>query len=377
MHPCLDTQSALSYAASAQVGVLDDFGFLIADFGFESILISIRGYGALANTNIKYAVTEESFETIGSCWLNARYPLNWNCVFVLPNWLKIWWHTFGAGSDLFLCAVREGEGLAGIAPLMVKGKKASLIGDTDVCDYLDFIVAPEKGKPFFGALLDHLSKKGITHLNLGHLRPDSTVFTDLADVARDRGWEVSRHREDVTLELDLPTTWDEYLLMLNGKQRHELKRKLRRLYEAGSISYRMVENIKEARDVIGTFLTLFGQSREDKVIFMTPKMASFFNSLAHTMAEVNMLRLYILEVNKVPAAAAMCFDYNSTIYLYNSGYDDRFRALGVGVLCKALSIKDSIQRGRKKYDFLKGDEAYKHRLGGKEVPLYRCQIQCE
>ena len=108
---------------------------------------------------------------------------------------------------------------------------------------------------------------------------------------------------------------------------------------------------------------------------MTPKMTSFFYSTAEAMAEANMLRLYILELNKRPAAAAMCFDYNSTIYLYNSGYDDRFSPLGVGVLCKVISIKDSIQRGKKKYDFLKGAEAYKHRLGGKEVPLYRCQIR--
>ena len=108
---------------------------------------------------------------------------------------------------------------------------------------------------------------------------------------------------------------------------------------------------------------------------MTERMASFFNSLAEAMAEASILKLFILELDAIPAAAAMCFDYNSTTYLYNSGYDHRFSSLSVGVLCKALSIKDSIQRGRKNYDFLKGDEAYKHRLGGKEVPLYRCQIR--
>ncbi|MFH1952954.1 MAG: GNAT family N-acetyltransferase [Pseudomonadota bacterium] len=329
----------------------------------------------MATTNIKYAVTEESFETIGSFWLNTQSPLKWKCLFVLPNWLKIWWDKFGAGSDLFLCAVREGEDLIGIAPLLVRGEKAFLIGDTDVCDYLDFVITPGMEQEFFGVLLDHLSMQGITHLDLRPLRPDSTVFTDLAGIARDRGCEVSRNLEGVSLELDLPASWDEYLRMLDGKQRHEIKRKLRRLYEAASIDYRVVEDVKEVRAVMGTFFTLFERSREDKAAFMTPRMASFFNSLAEAMAEANMLRLYFLELDKIPAAAAMCFDDNSTIYLYNSGYDDRFSSLGVGVLCKALSIKDSIQRGKKKYDFLKGAENYKHRLGGKEVPLYRCQIR--
>ena len=324
---------------------------------------------------MKYAVTEETFESIYSFWVNARNPLRWNCIFVLPNWMNIWWSKFGGGSDLFLRAVKEGEDLIGIAPLFVGGEKASFIGDPDVCDYLDFIVAPGREQEFFGTLLDHISHHGIRHLDLRPLRPDSTVFSDLTVVARDRGWEVSRSREDVALELDLPGTWDEYLLMLNGKQRHEIKRKLRRLHEAGDINYRVVEDTKEISAVMDTFFTLFGQSKGDKAAFMTAGMATFFNALAQAMAEVNILKVYILELDAVPVAASMCFDYNSTIYLYNSGYDQQFSSLSVGVLCKALSIKDGIQRGRKKYDFMKGAETYKHRLGGKEVPLYRCQIQ--
>ncbi len=324
---------------------------------------------------MKYAVTEETFESITSYWLNVQHPLKWKCVFILPHWLKVWWKEFGAGSDLHLYAVREGEDLIGIAPLLVTGGKASFIGDKNVCDYQDFIVTPEREREFFTVLLDHLSDEGITHLDLNPLLPDSTVFTDLVGVAQDRGCEVSRCQEDVTLEMNLPATWDEYLLMLKGKQRHEIKRKLRRLHEAADISYRVVEESKEVREVMAIFFTLFERSRADKAAFMTERMASFFNSLAEAMAEVNILKLYILELDAIPAAAAMCFDYNSTIYLYNSGYDHRFRSLSVGVLCKVLSIKDSIQRGRKNYDFLKGDEAYKHRLGGKEVPLYRCQIR--
>jgi len=252
--------------------------------------------------------------------------------------------------------------------------KASFVGSADVCDYLDFVIVPGRGQEFFGVLLDHLVHQGIMHLDLRSLRPDSTVLTDLVGVARNRGCEVSCKPEDVTVEMDLPGTWDEYLLSLNGKQRHEIRRKLRRLNEAGNINYRVVEDMEAVRDVMGTFFTLFRENREDKADFMTDRMASFFESLAESMAEVNMLRLCVLELDSTPAAALMCFDYNTTVYLYNSGYDHRFSPLSVGALSKALSIKDSIQRGRKKYDFLKGAEIYKSRMGGKEVPLYRCQI---
>ena len=108
---------------------------------------------------------------------------------------------------------------------------------------------------------------------------------------------------------------------------------------------------------------------------MTDQMAMYFRSLAETMARENLLKLYFLDLDGTPAAAVMCFDYDSTIYLYNNGYDGRFSSLSVGLLSKVLTIKESIQRGKKKYDFLKGTEDYKHRLGGKPVPLYRCQVR--
>ena len=107
---------------------------------------------------------------------------------------------------------------------------------------------------------------------------------------------------------------------------------------------------------------------------MTTQMESFFRSLAETMAEAGLLRLGILELNALPVAMTMGFDYNDTMYLYNSGYDPDYSYLSVGLLSKVLGIKESIQRGTRKFDFLKGGEPYKYHLGGREIPLHNCQI---
>ncbi|GAJ10372.1 unnamed protein product, partial [marine sediment metagenome] len=159
------------------------------------------------------------------------------------------------------------------------------------------------------------------------------------------------------------------------KQRHEVKRKLRRLWEAGNVNYRCLQVSREVGDFIDTFLKLFPLSREEKAQFMTAQMESFFRSLAETMAEIGLLRFGILELDVVPAAMIMGFDYNDSMYLYNSAYDPKYSHLSVGLLSKVLCIKESIQRGRKKWDFLKGGEPYKYHIGGKEVPLYRCRIK--
>ena len=107
---------------------------------------------------------------------------------------------------------------------------------------------------------------------------------------------------------------------------------------------------------------------------MTPARESFFRSLAGATAGIGLLRLGILQIDSAPAAMTMGFDYEGSHYLYNSAYDPRFSHLSVGLLCKVLCLKDSIERGKTTWDFLKGGEPYKYQLGGRQVPISGCQI---
>ena len=319
-------------------------------------------------------VTLESFDTLTSYWLGSRHASMWDCIFALPPWLEVWWHEFGFDAELYLGAVRQGGTITGIAPLLFRGTEAFFIGDADVCDYLDFVIVPGREVEFFNILLDDLRRRGINRLNLSPLRPTSAVLAHLIGIARDRKYEVSCKVEGISLEVDLPPTWQEYLGILTQKQRHEVRRKLRRLQEAGDVHYRMVEDSESVSLSVAIFLKLFRESRQDKAIFLTARMESFFTSLAKAMGQAGLLRLGILELNASPVAAVMRFDYNNTAFLYNNGYDPQYSFLSVGFISKVLCIKDSLERGRGKFDFLKGAEEYKHRLGGKEITLYGCQI---
>ncbi len=323
---------------------------------------------------MSYTVKRESFDSLASYWVIPSHSLRWNSPFILPAWLKVWWQELGTGAELHLNAIKQEEEVIGIAPLQMREGKASLIGSADVCDYLDFVIATGRERDFFSVLLDDLKGKGINQLDLRPLRPDSTVLTHLVSTAQNRGYEVLCQPEDVSLELDLPSTWDEYLAILTTKQRHEVRRKLRRLSKAGKVDYHFVENSVAVHDAMDTFLKMFTESRQDKANFLTAQMESFLRSLADNMAETGLLRLGVLKLDTLPAAMVMCFDYNDCMYLYNSSYNPQYKSLSAGLLCKVLCIKESIQEGKKRFDFLKGDEAYKYQLGGKEVPLSRCQI---
>lgn len=323
---------------------------------------------------MKYAVIQENFVSLTSCWTDLQHDMRGKLIFTVPGWLETWWQTFGAGADLCLLAVKREERMIGIAPLMMRDATASFIGSCEVCDYLDFIVAPEMERDFFKTVLEYLKQKDIKCLDLKCLRPDSTVLRNLVTVAENMGHTVVSNQEDVSVKLDLPETWDEYLTKLNTKQRHEVKRKLRRLSEAGNIDYYSVTDGMAINNHMDTFLKMFCESREDKAAFLASRMGSFFRLMANAMSDTGLLRLGVLQLDTVPVAMTICFDYDGCLHLYNSSYNPQYASLSVGLLCKVFCIKAGIEEGKKRFDFLKGGEAYKYRLGGRELPIYNCQI---
>ena len=105
-----------------------------------------------------------SFEHLDSFFTNKEFDIRWNCLFILPVWLKTWWYTFGNNNDAtILTGYRNGK-LIGIAPFRVQGETARFIGDENVCDYQDIAVSPNHHDEFFEAILSYLKKRDIRFL---------------------------------------------------------------------------------------------------------------------------------------------------------------------------------------------------------------------
>ncbi len=310
--------------------------------------------------------------------------LKWPFVFATPVWLQSWWESFGHGYEPFIRSVHQEEQVLGIAPLMLnnKGDEAYLVGSPDVCDYLDFVTIQdnELEQRFFSELILHLREAGVQRLILNAQRPDSAVFRGLIAADTNRSFskeydlQIDMIRENQSFELKLVSDWDSFLAGLKKKQRHEVRRKLRRLEnEGGSYSFRVIEQPREIEDCYPGFIELFKQNPE-KADFLNEQMASYFESLVSNTAEAGLVRFGQLRLEGKTVAAVLYFDYDNCIYLYNSGYDSGYHNLSAGLLSKVLAIKHSVEQGKKTFDFLKGEEVYKSRLGGKAIPIYKVTL---
>jgi CelD/BcsL family acetyltransferase involved in cellulose biosynthesis len=189
------------------------------------------------------------------------------------------------------------------------------------------------------------------------------------------GLEVSEVVAEVCPVIALPASWEEYLASLDRKERHETRRKLRRIAREAEVEWYSIPGGEELENAIGDFIALHRASAVEKDAFMDRRMQGFFRSLARALACQGWLRLEFLEVNGERVAALLNFDYRDRIMVYNSGFDpQRYPHLSPGIVILANSIRGAIDLGRSNFDFLRGDEAYKHRLGGKDREIYQLTI---
>ncbi len=257
---------------------------------------------------------------------------------------------------------------------MRSGEKATFIGIPDICDYQDFITAEGKEQDFFLVLVEELKKNGIRCLELADVRPDSKVLKHLVPLCESLNLPAQITPTSISLEMKLPCSWDDYLSALDKKQRHEIRRKLRRIDEAGNVNFALTLPRDNSARLMEDFLTMFPLSRQDKADFLSERMGRFFHCMGESLAKEGILRFGILSIDDIILAIVLLFDYNNSLYLYNSAYRPDYRHLSPGFVSKVLSIRQAIAIGRKRWDFLKGEEAYKFHLGGNPVTLYGVKI---
>ena len=165
-----------------------------------------------------------------------------------------------------------------------------------------------------------------------------------------------------TLVLDLPDEPEAWIASLAKKHRHEVRRKQRRFTVlAGEPIYeRRVDSAAFA-----AFLAMHRAAPGGKARFMTERAEAFFRALL-TDAGAS---IDVLSVDGRPVAAAFGFADEHGYYLYNSAYDPALAEAAPGIVLLSAMIERSISDGLTRFDFLKGDERYKHHLGAVERPL--------
>ena len=338
--------------------------------------------------NIEIIQSDQDFHNLASEWNKLLTCCSASHVpFLRHEYLYAWWQTRGGGewpdSKLSVVTGRRADGsLAGIAPLFqsrnLDGKLTLLLlGSIEISDYLDLIVHPEELDLFASALLDFLTQNDAPEwqvLDWYNILEGSPTLPALQSASEARGWVYRQEKLQHCPYIQLPGNWETYLSGIDKKQRHEIRRKLRRA-EAYPVpvNWYIVETDKNLDAEIDSFLELMAMDPE-KDEFLTDDMRLQMRKAIHAAYQENWLQLSFLEAGNKKVAGYLNFDYEDHIWVYNSGLDFRFSDLSPGWVLLGHLLKWANENGRKYFDFMRGDEDYKYRFGAIDRFVVRTSI---
>jgi CelD/BcsL family acetyltransferase involved in cellulose biosynthesis len=327
---------------------------------------------------------------------------------------KAWWDAYGATAhDQTLVVVDDAapETLVGIVPLMHRHElepgdlaarttirhqpgrpmrpvpesaTAVFFGASYHADYATVLSAPADLNAVCDAVAAALAATDPSRwdvIDLRRLRAGDPATDALAKslewVAPQAGWLVTREQEDVCPVLTLApgTDYETYLGTLDKKERHEIRRKVRRAEAAGEV--RLEPSVDPAKD-LDAFVELHQKRWGAEGLFPPTEGGAasrrFFAGLFEDCAPTGIVDLSFLTVGGRRIAAGVTFDDGEAVYYYNAGVEPEARELSPGVVMVACYIQRAIALGRSRVDFLRGDEPYKYEWGAVDAPIERLLV---
>lgn len=276
--------------------------------------------------------------------------------FPLAGFLQAWWDEIRPDARMMIVSTGTG-----VLPLMAVDGVIRFLGDGDLTDYhsplgpdIDSAVALLANEVEDTVILDFDSLPGEAAL-------------PLTESLSKMGFRPVSSEQTIAMVLPLPASTDEYYSILGKKERHELRRKRRR-YE-DQVGSPKLRTDTGAGFGFEEFIRLHRLAPGEKGGFMTEERLRFFARLAGQEG----WRVDYLQQDGVATACLFGWTDGSDYYLYNSCFDPEVQAASPGLVLLVEMIEHAIGEGWGVFDFLKGDEVYKSRLGG--VPRQLFQVR--
>ena len=333
---------------------------------------------------MEFTIYSEFSDDLKADWNRLLATSTPHVPFLRYEYLKAWWQHRGGGewpqdAQLALIIAHEGGQMTGIAPCFTAVHQGSrrllLLGSIEISDYLDVISRDEDRPRFIQGLFEFVSTcpsalGAVQVLDFYNILEDSPSIPAFRAFA---GAEIETLQHSPYIRL--PGDWEAYLSAIDKKQRHEIRRKMRRAAEAEvPAELYFTTDAANLEADMQTFLGLMAQD-EEKAQFLTPDMREQMKEIMRVAFTGGVLQLAFLKVGDEFAAAYLNADYLNRIWVYNSGLDRRFMEYSPGWVLLGHLLQWANEHQRDELDFMRGDEEYKYRFGAVDRHVMRATIK--
>ncbi|MGE0192653.1 MAG: GNAT family N-acetyltransferase [Planctomycetota bacterium] len=282
--------------------------------------------------------------------------------FLGPVWNATWWVTRGDAPFVVEALDASGEP-QGVLPLVESRGVLGFAGQDVGADHLDVVAAPGQGEAVAATVLDALTRRSYGKLRLRHVRAEGWLRLALHDPRHGIAW--NERWTTICHEIDTRGTWDEYLgRVWSRKRRHELRRTVKRFFEREGARVERATTVAAVDDLLTRLFTLHakrfaGQGADTD--FSGPAVERFHRALAPKLLDRGELVLLALVDEGRDVAVYYGFRHRGRVLHFQSGIDDGEAGTSAGTVLRAKMLEEDVfGQDATSFDFLDGDEAYKH-----------------
>lgn len=299
--------------------------------------------------------------------------------FQLPEWQLPWLRHLGGGR-LRTIVVRDGGTPVGLLPLSIISSgeppvRIAVLNGTGISDYLDLIALPEKADAAAALLLQALRdmQSDWDICDFQEIRADSPLMR--LNVSGDMAVETAPMQ--VCPVLELPVRKEELNRLISRRQAASLRRAHRLLDKAGEARLES-SHADNFRDFLELLFDLHGRRLREKSqagALDHEAVRSFHREAADLMQKRDMLRMHRLVLNGAAISVMYLFTTGESVFFYLSGFEPAAEHFSPGAVAVRYAIEQAVDEGKKNFDFLRGNEKYKHLWGAKDRINYRITIK--
>ncbi len=280
--------------------------------------------------------------------------------FDLHSWHMAWWRAFGKGCELAICTVRDGDALAGVFPLLRRGRDLEALANVHSNTFRPLASGPEAMEELIDAALG-----GSAKLILRDLRVEDPEAEALAVGARRAGMlslleESSRSSiVDTSGELE---AWNERSNSSWKKRLRRYRRKMEKDYEARFEIARSPADL-EAELAEGFAIEAGGwKGGAGTAIVSRPETEVFYRSIAAVFHDRGELRLSRIALDGKAVAFSFCIENGGRLYSLKAGYDEAFRKIVPGLVMQVSIVEACFERDLDAYEMLGEQTEWKAKL---------------
>jgi CelD/BcsL family acetyltransferase involved in cellulose biosynthesis len=279
--------------------------------------------------------------------------------FLYPGWFQAWRSAFGAGA-LRLVTARRGDRLVGIVPM--QARRGAWRSPTNAhSPGFDLLALDAEA---LTALSAALFQDRVRDLAVTPLDASGPALRTLGEAARARGYRMFLRPASRAPYLRLAADLRAHESSLSHNLRHDVRRRLRRLCEAGVVSVQLSDGSTDLDDLLEEGFrveALSWKGRRGTAIASREETTRFYAALARWAAAVGWLRLAFLRMDGRAIAFQLDLELRSTYYSLKIGYDPEFERFSPGKLLAYTMVSRAVASGLEVYELLGTDEPWKDR----------------